>query len=201
MGQRIYMSNRGELSSRNFAAVDSPNVSEAQAIVEYLQSQKDLADRAKKKYTYCHSVQLESASDRCNEKSVKGKEMMQQYNAEWKRRARSLAEFREYEQQRNRVKMQMARKNPVYRDTERECNKKRMKMARKDAAYRDLENKKERKWLGKMQHTGILLKFSNVGRSDWLPMVGEVDNHVVIYGSKVAGVFSAFQRRSCLCYI
>ena len=47
-----YMSNRGELSSRNFATVDSPNVSsEAQAIVDkYSQSQKDLADRAKKKY-------------------------------------------------------------------------------------------------------------------------------------------------------
>ena len=29
----------------------------------------------------------------------------------------------------------------------------------------------------------------------WL--VGEVDNHVAIYGSKVAAVFSAFQRRSC----
>ena len=45
------MSDRGEKSSRNFAAVDSPNVSsQAQAIVDkYLQSQKDLADRAKKK--------------------------------------------------------------------------------------------------------------------------------------------------------
>ena len=119
------MSNWGELSSRNFAAIDSPNVSsEAQANVDkYLQSQKDLDDRAKKKYTDCHSVQ-ESASDRCNERSVKCKEMRQQYNAEWKRRARSLPEFREYEQQRNRVEMQMARKNPVYRDTERECNKK-----------------------------------------------------------------------------
>ena len=52
------MSNRGELSSRNFAAVDSLNVSsEAQAIVDkYLQSQKDLADRAKKKYTDCQSA-------------------------------------------------------------------------------------------------------------------------------------------------
>ena len=29
----------------------------------------------------------------------------------------------------------------------------------------------------------------------WL--VGEVDNHVAIYGSKVAEGFSAFQRRSC----
>ena len=45
------MSNRGELSSRNFAAVDSPNVSsEAQAIIDkYLESQKDLDDRAKTK--------------------------------------------------------------------------------------------------------------------------------------------------------
>ena len=79
-----YMSNRGELSSRNFAAVDFPNVSsEAQAIVnKYLQSQKDLADRANKKYTNCHNIQLGSASDRCNERSVKCKEMRQQYNAE-----------------------------------------------------------------------------------------------------------------------
>ena len=29
----------------------------------------------------------------------------------------------------------------------------------------------------------------------WL--VGEMDNHVAIYGSKVAEGFSAFQRRSC----
>ena len=52
------MWNRGELSSRNFAAVDSPNVSsEAQAIVDkYLQSQKDLADGAKKKYADCQSA-------------------------------------------------------------------------------------------------------------------------------------------------
>ena len=52
------MSNRGELSSKNFAAVDSPNVSsEAQANFDkYLQSQKDLADRAKKKYTDCQSA-------------------------------------------------------------------------------------------------------------------------------------------------
>ena len=61
------MSNRGELSSRNCAAVDSPNVpSEAQAIVyKYLQSQKQLADSAKKKgkkYADFHNVQ-EAASD------------------------------------------------------------------------------------------------------------------------------------------
>ena len=59
-----YMSNRGELSSRNFAAIDSPNVfSETQAIVDrYLQSQKDLADMAKKKYTDCHQVTVYSWS-------------------------------------------------------------------------------------------------------------------------------------------
>ena len=51
--------------------------------------------------------------------------------------------------------------------------KKGMKMARKDAAYRDLEL------------AGL-----------WL--VGEVDNHVAIYGSMVAEGFSAFQRWSCL---
>ena len=137
------MSNRGELSSRNFAADDFPNVSsEAQAIVnKYLQSQKDLADRAKKKYTNCHSVQLESASDRCNERSVECKEMRQQYNGEWKRPARSLPEFREYEQ-RNSVKMQMARINTMYRDTERECNKKRNENGQE--IYRDLEKKKRK---------------------------------------------------------
>ena len=162
-----YMSNRGELSSRNFAAVDSPNVSYgAQVIVDkYLQSQKDLADRAKKKYTDCHNVQ-ESASDRCNERSVKCKEMRQQYNAEGKRRARSLPEFREYEQ-RNRVKMQMARKNPEYRDTERECNKKRMKMARKDAAYGDLEKKKEKK-NGEERSWDLVKIFKGWKVCDWL---------------------------------
>ena len=166
-----YMSNRGELASRNFAAVDSPNVSsEAQAIVDkYLQSQNDLADRAKKNYTDCHSVQ-ESASDRCNERSVKCKEMRQQYNAEWKRHARSLPEFREYEQ-RNRVKMQMARKNPVYRDTERECNKK-MKMDRKDAAYTRtgiLRKKKKKKMARKDATYRDLVKiFKSWQVSDWL---------------------------------
>ena len=41
------------------------------------------------------------------------------------------------------------------------------------------------------------LKFSKVGRSVNLWLVGEVDNHVAIYGSRVAEGFSAFQRRSC----
>ena len=140
------LSNGGESSSRNCAAVDSSNVpSEAQAIVDkYLQSQRDLADRDKKKYsdTDSHRVQG-AASDMCNEKSVK--EMRQQYNTEWKRRARSLAEFREYEQQSNRVKMQMARKDLTYRDTERECNKKRKQMARKATAYRDIEKERDKK--------------------------------------------------------
>ena len=95
----LSMSNRGELSSRNSAAVDSPNVpSEAQAIVDkYLQSQRDSGDRAKKKYTDYHSVQ-EAASDKCNERSVKCKEMRQQHSAEWKRHTRSLPEFSKYEQ-------------------------------------------------------------------------------------------------------
>ena len=140
-----YLSNGGESSSRNCAAIDSSNVpSEAQAIVDkYLQSQRDLADRAKKKYSDSHRVQG-AASDMCNEKSVK--EMRQQYNTEWKRRARSLAEFREYEQQsNNKVKMQMARKDLTYRDTERECNKKRKQMARKDTAYRDIEKERDKK--------------------------------------------------------
>ena len=38
------------------------------------------------------------------------------------------------------------------------------------------------------------LKFQNLAGL-WL--FGEVDNHVAIYGSKVAEGFSAFQRRSC----
>ena len=42
------------------------------------------------------------------------------------------------------------------------------------------------------------LKFSKVGRSVNVWLVGEVDNHVAIYGSRVAECFSAFQRRSCL---
>ena len=41
------------------------------------------------------------------------------------------------------------------------------------------------------------LKFSKVGRSVNVWLVGEVDNHVAIYGSRVAEGFSAFQRRSC----
>ena len=41
------------------------------------------------------------------------------------------------------------------------------------------------------------LKFSKVGRSVIVWLVGEVDNHVTIYGSRVAEDISAFQRRSC----
>ena len=41
-------------------------------------------------------------------------------------------------------------------------------------------------------------KFLNFQKLAGLGLVGEVDNHVAIYGSKVAEGFSAFQRRSCL---
>ena len=39
--------------------------------------------------------------------------------------------------------------------------------------------------------------FYNFQKLAGLLLVGEVDNHVAIYGSKVAEGFSAFQRRSC----
>ena len=39
--------------------------------------------------------------------------------------------------------------------------------------------------------------FKNFQKLAGLWLVGEVDNHVPIYGSKVAEGFSAFQRRSC----
>ena len=39
--------------------------------------------------------------------------------------------------------------------------------------------------------------FFNFQKLAGLWLVGEVDNHVAIYGSKVAEGFSAFQRRSC----
>ena len=73
--------------------------------------------------------------------------------------------------------------------------------------------KKEWKWPGKMQRTGILRKkkkkkmarkdamyrdLSNFQKLAGLWLVGEVGNHVAIYGSKVAEGFSAFQRRSCM---
>ena len=50
------------------------------------------------------------------------------------------------------------------------------------------------------------LKFSKVGRSVNVWLVGEVDNYVAIYGSRVAEGYSAFQCRSCWvmffnCYI
>ena len=138
------MSNGGELSSRNSSGGSSNVPSEAQTIVDkYLQSQKDLADRAKKKYTDSDSAQV-ATGDMCDKRSVKCKEMRQQYNTEWKRRARSRQEFREKEQESNRVKMQRARRDQAYRDTERECNQKRKKMARKDAAYRDIEKERDK---------------------------------------------------------
>ena len=41
--------------------------------------------------------------------------------------------------------------------------------------------------------------FQNFQKLAGLWLVGDVDNHVVIYGSKVAEGFSAFQRRYCGC--
>ena len=127
-------------SSRECAFADSTKVpSEAQAIVDrYLQSQKDIADRAKKIHADSHSAE-KAASDMCDDRSVKLKERRQQYNTEWKRRARSLPEFREYEQQHNKINMQMARKDAAHRDNERKYNKRSMQMARKDSLYRDNE--------------------------------------------------------------
>ena len=43
----------------------------------------------------------------------------------------------------------------------------------------------------------IFFFFLNFQKLAGLWLVGEVDNHVAIYGSKVAEGFSAFQRRSC----
>ena len=145
-GASCMSSNRDESSSRNSAVVDSTKVpSEAQAIVDkYLQSQKDLADRAKKNHEDSHSV-LKAAGDMCNDRSVKLKERRQKYNTEWKRRARSLPEFREYEQQHNKINMQRARKDAAHRDSERICNKKSMQLARKDPLRRDIERESNKK--------------------------------------------------------
>ena len=120
----------------------------------------------------------EAASDKCNERSVKCKEMRQQYNAEWKRHTKSLPEFREYEQQYNTVKMELARKHPAYMDNERECN--------------------NNKWLGKMQRTGILLIFSEVGRSvigwrfmdlGWPRVFGVPTSVLLYYESQIKHMF------------
>ena len=46
----------------------------------------------------------------------------------------------------------------------------------------------------KFEKKNVLYNFQKLAGL-WL--VGEVDNHVAIYGSKVAEGFSAFQRRSC----
>ena len=144
-GASCMSSNRGELSNRECAVVDSTKVpSEAQAIVDqYLQSQKDLADKAKKNHSDSNSLH-KAANDMCNDRYVKLKERRQQYNTEWKKRARSRPEFREYEQQQNKVYMRMARKDAAHRDNERICNKKSMQMARKDALYRDNERERNK---------------------------------------------------------
>ena len=136
-----YMSNRSELLSRNFAAIGSPNVcSEAQAIVDkYLQSQKDLADRAKKKYTDCHSVQ-QSASDRCNERSVKCNEMRHSTMQNGKG---APDHFQNSGNMNNNA-------------TEWKCRW--LGKIQCTGILNENVTKKERKWPGKMQRTGILRK-------------------------------------------
>ena len=125
------MSNKGEVSSRNFAAVDSTNVSsEAQAIVDkYLQSQKDLADRAKKKYTDCQSAREWGNNTMQNGKGVsdhfQNSGNMNNNASEWK--CRWLGKIQ------------------CTGILNENVTKKRMKMTRKDAAYRNLEWKKKEK--------------------------------------------------------
>ena len=123
-------SGNGERSMK--CATDSQNKNvplDAQAIVDkYLQSQKVLADRSRKR--------------------------KQQYNTEWNKCARSNSEYRKYEQQckeksvyrdrerqHNKKHVEMARKNTTYR----ECNKKRMQVAREDSVCKDNERKCEKK--------------------------------------------------------
>ena len=143
----LCMSNSGELSSSNCAAVDSPNVpSEAHTIVDkYLQSQKDLADRAKKKIYWRQLVMsvmkgLSSARKWGNNTTQNGKgtpdhfqnsRKMNNNATEWKCRW-------PWKSQRIWIMNENA-------------TKRKKEMARK------------------VQRTGILLKFSKVGRSviDW----------------------------------
>ena len=109
-------SNSAELLSRN-STVANPaagDVPSAQAIVDkYLQSQKDLArrHRCKKKYVDTDDSEHRADSEMSDRNSVQLKHInkRQQYNTEWKRRARSLPELREYDRQHNRASMKMAR--------------------------------------------------------------------------------------------
>ena len=142
-------SNSGELLCRNSTVGNSAieNVPSAQAIVDkYLQSQKDLARRHRSKKSNVDtddSVQ-KADSEMFDRSSVQFEhKSKQQYTVEWKRRARSQPEFREYERQHTRASMKMAREEAGYRDRERECNRKSMQMIRKNPAYRDSERESQ----------------------------------------------------------
>ena len=145
------MSNSGELMSRDSSVVNSAhgNTSSAQEIVDkYLESQKDLARRFKKKYPDPKGDTNDSVKKAANEMydrtSDQVKDKRRQYNTEWKRRARTQSEFREYEKQHNRASKKMAREDQAFRDDERERDSKCRRMARKDAAYRDSERESNR---------------------------------------------------------
>ena len=146
------MSNRCELSSRNFAAVDSPNVSsEPQAVVDkYLQSQKDLADRAKKKYTDCQSARKWGNNTMQNGKGApdhfQNTGEMNNNATEWKCRWLGKIQC-----------TGILNENVTKKDWKWPGKMQRTGILRK--------KKRKRKWLGKMQLTGILLRFSKVGRS------------------------------------
>ena len=146
------MSNSGELLSRNSSVVNSAhgNTSSAQEIVDkYLESQKDLARRFKKKYPDPKGGTNDNVKKAANEmydrSSDQVKDKRRQYNTEWKKRARTQSEFREYEKQHNRTSKKMAREVQAFRDDERERDTKCRRMARKDAAYRDSERESNRK--------------------------------------------------------
>ena len=143
-------SNSSELLSRNSTVVNSAieNVPSAQAIVDkYLQSQKDLAHRHRCKKTPADTDDsVQKADSEIFDKSsvqFKHKDKRQQYIVEWKRRARSQPEFRDYERQHTRASMKMAREEAVYRDRERECNRKSMQMIRKNPSYKDSERESQ----------------------------------------------------------
>ena len=165
------MSNRGELSSRNFTAVDFSNVSsEAQAIVDnYLQSQKDSADRPKKKYTNCHSVKLESASDRCNERSVKCKERGNNRMQNGKGAPDHFQNSGNMNNSATEWKCRWLGKIQCTGILNENVKKKGMKMARKDAAYRDLEKKRKKKTARKdVTYRDLVKIFKSWQVCDWL---------------------------------
>ena len=143
-------SNSGKLLSSNSTVGKSAieNVPSAQAIVDkYLQSQKDLAHRhrCKKRYADTDDSVQKADSEMFDRNSVqfKHKERRQHYNTEWKRRARSQPEFREYDRQHTRESMKMAREKAGYKERERESNRKSMQMIRKNPAYRDSERESQ----------------------------------------------------------